>query len=114
MLEQNVRRLELDMEAEIETIRMRYKEKIRFMQEVVRLAKENQTRKNEEWAVEHQIIDDDQSLFTTSEVTDDLLTTNSPTSVIERRQQEVITKQTGKNSGMGSMLWTGPAVQSNN
>lgn len=53
LLEQNVRRLELDMDAEIETIRMRYEEKIRFMQEVVRLAKENQTRKNEEWAVEH-------------------------------------------------------------
>jgi hypothetical protein len=31
LLEQNIRRLELDMEAEIQTIRMRYEEKIRYM-----------------------------------------------------------------------------------
>lgn len=35
LLEQNIRRLEMDMEAEIQTIRMRYTEKIRFMKEVV-------------------------------------------------------------------------------
>ena len=44
LLEQNIRRLELDMEAEIQTIRMRYQEKIRYMEDVVRVVRESQGR----------------------------------------------------------------------
>ena len=47
------------MEAEIQTIRMRYQEKIKYMEDVVRLAKNLQIRKSQEWAViEQQTIDD--------------------------------------------------------
>lgn len=105
LLEQNIRRLELDMEAEIQTIKLRYQEKINYMQEVVRLAK--QTRKSQDWQVEQQTIDDSQSLFMTSEVTDDLLPTNSPDSVI--RRQDAPQSNQGMNS-MKSVVWTGPAV----
>jgi hypothetical protein len=71
------------MEAELQTIRLRYEEKIKYMQEVVHLA--NQARKSQDWQVEQQTIDDSQSLFMTSEVTDDLITTNSPDSVVRRQ-----------------------------
>jgi hypothetical protein len=40
LLEQNIRRLEMDMQAEIQTIKLRYQEKIRYMEEVVRIAKQ--------------------------------------------------------------------------
>ena len=39
MIEQNIRRLEIDMEAEIATIAMRYKDKIDNLQGVLKIAR---------------------------------------------------------------------------
>jgi phage host-nuclease inhibitor protein Gam len=38
LLEQNIRRLQNDMEAEIQTIKMRYTDKIEYMKSVLSLA----------------------------------------------------------------------------
>lgn len=39
MISQNIRRLEIDMDAEIATIRMRYKDKIENLQGVLKIAR---------------------------------------------------------------------------
>ena len=46
MIERNIRRLELDMQAEIETIKARYTGKISHLQNVLRIANKKHAREN--------------------------------------------------------------------
>ena len=46
MIERNIRRLELDMQAEIETIKARYTGKISHLQNVLRIANKQNERAN--------------------------------------------------------------------
>ena len=48
MIERNIRRLELDMEAEIMTIKARYNDKISHLQNVLRIAKGKETQAAED------------------------------------------------------------------